>query len=164
MKLSTLCSPSSSAENLSSSSSVASWIVGSFFMRKKKSSPYVWSVFTRNVPSAGRRSHPQGYHLTKRRVGRQHLESPSSRSVRSSAPSRTTAPGKSVVNFGFTTLVDFVSGCRPSHFHSFVIVHCDELPEPIHYTDATVFQQTCDNLPNRTVAIFLLILSGASTS
>ena len=44
-----------------------------------------------------------------------------------------------------------------SNFHWFVIVHCKELPEPVHYTTATSFQQTCNTFPNWTVASFLAV-------
>ena len=41
-----------------------------------------------------------------------------------------------------------------SNFHWSVIVHCKELPEPVHYTTATSFKQTCNTFPNWTIAIF----------
>ena len=44
-----------------------------------------------------------------------------------------------------------------SNFHCFVIVHCKELPEPVHCSAATSLQQTWKNCPNWTVAIFLLV-------
>ena len=39
------------------------------------------------------------------------------RKTSSSVPSRITAPGKSVVNFGITTFLDTVSGCRSPSLH-----------------------------------------------
>ena len=63
-----MCFPSSSETDLSSgaseevtrsTSTTFSQIVGSFLMRKKKKELTIWLVFTRNVPSAGRRAHSQ---------------------------------------------------------------------------------------------------------
>ena len=51
----------------------------------------------------------------------------------------------------------FCVSLQASHLHSFVIVHCDELPEPVHDTSATLFQHACRKMFNRTVAVFLLV-------
>ena len=76
------------------------------------------------------------------------------RKVSSSARSRKTAPGKSAVNFGFTTFFDPSFQVQISNFHCFVIVFCNELPEPVH-DPVRLLQQTWNNDPNRTVAIVL---------
>ena len=59
------------------------------------------------------------------------------RRVRSSAPSRIAAPKKYVVNLGFTTFLDPCVSVQICNFHCFVIVYCNGLPEPVHYSAAT---------------------------
>ena len=58
------------------------------------------------------------------------------RSVTSSASSRMTSDEKPAVNIGCTTWKDSMPWHKPP-YHCFVIIHCDERPEPVHDTFAT---------------------------
>ena len=78
------------------------------------------------------------------------------RNVSSSAPSRTTAPGKSDENFGYTTLFDFVSLQIPN-FSGCMSVNWNKLPESVHHSDPTFLQQAWYHHLDRAAAIFLLV-------
>ena len=75
------------------------------------------------------------------------IPSSSARSVSSSAPSRTTASGKSVVNFGFATVRDFIYNDEPSE-----PIHCLQptflLKALYHHLDSavTIFLRVCQEL------------------
>ena len=74
------------------------------------------------------------------------------------ARSRQIHPGhRSTQNFCPTTWKGFMPW-RASRPQSLLChVHCDELPDPVHNTFATFFQQTRDNTFNRAVTVSLLI-------
>ena len=81
------------------------------------------------------------------------------RKASSSVPSRATAAGESVVNFGFSHFLGL-------HFHlqipcpyCCIGVHYNTLSEPVHYSAPTFLQQTWYDHPDWDVTIFLLVCS-----
>ena len=84
------------------------------------------------------------------------IPSSSLRSVSPSAPSRTTASGKSVVNFGFTALFDTMFLSQSPIYKRRMAVYPEEPSEPAHCSEPSFFLQALHNHLDGAAAIFLL--------
>ena len=74
-----------------------------------------------------------------------------------SAPSRTTASGKSFVNFGFTALFDSMFLSQSPIHKRRMAVYPEEPSEPAHCSEPTFFLQALHNHLDGAAAIFLMV-------